>query len=168
MNGRARMSMSGQGSRAPPSHHNHQQSYRSNDQNGNYNDYDYDDRDQYDDRDRSPGGGQARERFDGRGGQQAGSRELAREPSPLPERGILVRALFDFKSSDGKGISFRIGDTIEILGQLESGWWDGVFNNQRGSVHNQPSSPNPPSSPLLAAVRPNPTGVTRVGHVTLS
>lgn len=48
------------------------------------------------------------------------------------EETIFVRALFDFQSSESSSLNFRVGDVIEILSQLESGWWDGVHEGQRG------------------------------------
>lgn len=142
MNGRARQrspsSAGGQGARPPSSSQHHSNQYRQHDRDS-YDDYSYDDRNAYNDprrradlqRERSSGQGQS-----GRaGGERHDELEERDQPSPPPERGILVRALFDFKGADGAGICFQVGDVIEILGQLESGWWDGVFNNQRGSVH---------------------------------
>jgi hypothetical protein len=48
--------------------------------------------------------------------------------------GLLVRALFDFSSTDGSSLSFRAGDLIHVYHQLETGWWDGVFDGCRGCV----------------------------------
>lgn len=48
--------------------------------------------------------------------------------------GLLVRALFDFHSTDGSSLSFRAGDLIQVYHQLETGWWDGVFDGCRGCV----------------------------------
>ncbi|CAG8458539.1 112_t:CDS:2 [Ambispora gerdemannii] len=44
----------------------------------------------------------------------------------------LVRALYDFNSSDSSSLSFRKNDIIQVLTQLESGWWDGFCNGERG------------------------------------
>ena len=74
---------------------------------------------------------QQRRRSSGRGGERR-EREEGGSPRTTTERGILVRALFDFKSSESSSLNFQVGDIIEILGQLESGWWDGVFEGERG------------------------------------
>ncbi|CAG8459456.1 56_t:CDS:2, partial [Ambispora leptoticha] len=44
----------------------------------------------------------------------------------------LVRALYDFNSNDASSLSFRKNDIIQVLTQLESGWWDGFCNGERG------------------------------------
>lgn len=43
-----------------------------------------------------------------------------------------VRALYPFQSTDRSSLCFKKGETIEVLSQLESGWWDGWSNGQRG------------------------------------
>lgn len=43
------------------------------------------------------------------------------------ERSFFVRALYSFQSSDASSLSFNKGDLIEVLTQLESGWWDGLL-----------------------------------------
>lgn len=45
---------------------------------------------------------------------------------------FFVRALFDFQGSDASSLSFRRGDIIEVLNTLESGWWDGLLDDERG------------------------------------
>lgn len=45
---------------------------------------------------------------------------------------FLVRALFDYRSTEASALNFRAGDIIDILGRLDSGWWDGVIDGQRG------------------------------------
>lgn len=45
---------------------------------------------------------------------------------------IYVRALYDYDADDHTSLSFRKGDVIQVLTQLESGWWDGVINDVRG------------------------------------
>jgi len=52
----------------------------------------------------------------------------------LPPGGMYVRALYDYDAADDTtNLSFRQGDTIQVITQLESGWWDGVMNgNRRG------------------------------------
>lgn len=42
------------------------------------------------------------------------------------------RALYDYQSTDGSSLSFYRGDIIEVLTQLESGWWDGLLGEERG------------------------------------
>lgn len=46
--------------------------------------------------------------------------------------GIYVRALYDYDADDQISLSFRQGDIIQVLTQLESGWWDGIVNGERG------------------------------------
>ncbi|KAJ1026749.1 hypothetical protein NDA16_002046 [Ustilago loliicola] len=43
---------------------------------------------------------------------------------------FFVRALYDFESNDASSLSFQKGALIEVLTQLESGWWDGLLDNQ--------------------------------------
>ena len=50
----------------------------------------------------------------------------------LPPTALYVRALYDYASDDRTSLSFRQGDTIQVLTQLASGWWDGVINDVRG------------------------------------
>lgn len=44
---------------------------------------------------------------------------------------FFVRAVYDFTPADHSSLSFKQGDIIEVLTQLESGWWDGLIG---GSV----------------------------------
>lgn len=43
-----------------------------------------------------------------------------------------VRALYDYEADDRTSLSFHEGDIIQVITQLESGWWDGVINGVRG------------------------------------
>ncbi|OZJ01532.1 hypothetical protein BZG36_05501 [Bifiguratus adelaidae] len=43
-----------------------------------------------------------------------------------------VRALYDFTSTDPSALNFYEGDVIEVLGKLDSGWWDGLCHGSRG------------------------------------
>jgi len=45
---------------------------------------------------------------------------------------LLVRALYDYNTSDTTNLSFKTGDLIRVLTQLQSGWWDGCIDNERG------------------------------------
>ena len=45
---------------------------------------------------------------------------------------LFVKALYDFNSSDSSSLSFRRDDIIQVLTRLESGWWDGLCNGERG------------------------------------
>lgn len=45
------------------------------------------------------------------------------------ERSFFVRALYDFNSTESSSLSFKKGTLIEVLTQLESGWWDGLLGN---------------------------------------
>lgn len=52
---------------------------------------------------------------------------------PVPTAGqLLVRALYDYQADDTTSLSFRQGDIIQVITQLESGWWDGVIHGVRG------------------------------------
>jgi son of sevenless-like protein len=50
------------------------------------------------------------------------------EMSPV----LFVRALYDFETNDASNLSFKTNDIIQVLMQLESGWWDGLCNGERG------------------------------------
>ncbi|KAM3422547.1 hypothetical protein BST61_g45 [Cercospora zeina] len=45
---------------------------------------------------------------------------------------LYVRALYDYEADDRTSLSFRQGDIIQVITQLESGWWDGVIHGVRG------------------------------------
>ena len=49
-----------------------------------------------------------------------------------PPPAMFVRALYNYDADDRTSLSFRQGDIIQVITQLESGWWDGVINNVRG------------------------------------
>lgn len=49
-----------------------------------------------------------------------------------PPGGMYVRALYDYDADDRTSLSFRQGDIIQVITQLDSGWWDGVINGVRG------------------------------------
>lgn len=51
--------------------------------------------------------------------------------SPEPPA-LFVRAMYDYDADDHTSLSFRRGDIIQVLNQLETGWWDGVMDNVRG------------------------------------
>ncbi|KAL2829230.1 ras guanine nucleotide exchange factor domain-containing protein [Aspergillus cavernicola] len=54
-------------------------------------------------------------------------------PSPEPAPALFVRAMYDYDADDHTSLSFRRGDIIQVLNQLDTGWWDGVINsNTRG------------------------------------
>jgi son of sevenless-like protein len=50
----------------------------------------------------------------------------------LPQPVMYVRALYDYEADDRTSLSFHEGDVIQVITQLESGWWDGVINGVRG------------------------------------
>jgi len=50
----------------------------------------------------------------------------------VPPKAMYVRALYDYEADDRTSLSFRQGDTIQVITQLESGWWDGVIHGVRG------------------------------------
>ncbi|KAI8342668.1 ras guanine nucleotide exchange factor domain-containing protein [Chlamydoabsidia padenii] len=43
-----------------------------------------------------------------------------------------VQGLYNYTSTDPASLSFNQGDIIHVLAKLESGWWDGWCNGQRG------------------------------------
>jgi len=45
---------------------------------------------------------------------------------------LYVRALYTYDADDPTSLSFRQGDIIQVITQLESGWWDGIIDNVRG------------------------------------
>jgi len=49
-----------------------------------------------------------------------------------PPGGMYVKALYDYDADDRTSLSFRQGEIIQVITQLESGWWDGVINGVRG------------------------------------
>lgn len=52
--------------------------------------------------------------------------------SVAPPGTLYVRALYDYEADDRTSLSFRQGDIIQVITQLESGWWDGVIHGVRG------------------------------------
>ena len=52
--------------------------------------------------------------------------------SIAPPGQLYVRALYDYDADDRTSLSFRQGDIIQVITQLESGWWDGVIHGVRG------------------------------------
>lgn len=52
--------------------------------------------------------------------------------SAAPPGALYVRALYDYDADDRTSLSFHEGDIIQVITQLESGWWDGVINGVRG------------------------------------
>ncbi|KAI1374620.1 ras GEF [Hypoxylon crocopeplum] len=49
-----------------------------------------------------------------------------------PPGSLYVRAQYDYEADDRTSLSFHEGDVIQVITQLESGWWDGVINGVRG------------------------------------
>lgn len=49
-----------------------------------------------------------------------------------PMGAMYVRALYDYEADDRTSLSFHEGDVIQVITQLDSGWWDGVINGVRG------------------------------------
>ncbi|RKP06027.1 SH3 domain-containing protein, partial [Thamnocephalis sphaerospora] len=45
---------------------------------------------------------------------------------------LYVRALYDYTSNDQSSLRFRRNDVIEVITQLDSGWWDGRCNGDHG------------------------------------
>lgn len=68
---------------------------------------------------------------------QSGFQNNLQDHSIVPEQtqylsAVFCRALYDYESRDASSLSFRKGDVIEVLTQLDSGWWDGLLHNERG------------------------------------
>jgi len=51
--------------------------------------------------------------------------------APSPGQ-MYVRALYDYEADDRTSLSFHQGDIIQVITQLESGWWDGIIDGVRG------------------------------------
>ena len=45
---------------------------------------------------------------------------------------IVVRALYPYHSEDTTALSFQQNDLIQVVAQLESGWWYGFCHDARG------------------------------------
>ncbi|KAF9924761.1 hypothetical protein FBU30_005311 [Linnemannia zychae] len=45
---------------------------------------------------------------------------------------VLVRAMYDFHSEDPTNLTFLRGDVIQVLAQLDSGWWAGLIDDRQG------------------------------------
>lgn len=45
---------------------------------------------------------------------------------------MFCRAIYSYDADDRTSLSFHEGDIIQVITQLESGWWDGVINGVRG------------------------------------
>ncbi|KAF9899149.1 hypothetical protein BX616_003220 [Lobosporangium transversale] len=45
---------------------------------------------------------------------------------------VLVRAMYDYESEDSTNLSFKKDDVIQVLAQLESGWWAGHCDGRQG------------------------------------
>ncbi|KAG0231882.1 hypothetical protein BGX31_005329 [Mortierella sp. GBA43] len=45
---------------------------------------------------------------------------------------VLVRAMYDYESEDATNLSFKKDDVIQVLAQLESGWWAGHCDGRQG------------------------------------
>jgi son of sevenless len=55
-----------------------------------------------------------------------------RAPSNPDTPPLIVRAVYDYTSSDTSNLSFTAGTLIRVLTQLQSGWWDGCVDGERG------------------------------------
>lgn len=72
------------------------------------------------------------------------------------------RALYDYQAADGSSLSFFHGDIIEVLTQLESGWWDGLIGEERGWF---PSNYVQPISDIEAETELGPQYAMRANEV---
>lgn len=61
----------------------------------------------------------------------SGTINRSRKPSATPAP-LIVRALYDYHSPDSTNLSFQAGTLIRVLTQLQSGWWDGCIDGERG------------------------------------
>ena len=52
----------------------------------------------------------------------------------VPVGELYVRTLYDYEADDGTSLSFRQGDIIQVVTQLETGWWYGIMNIGTDSV----------------------------------
>ncbi|EMC98066.1 hypothetical protein BAUCODRAFT_66762 [Baudoinia panamericana UAMH 10762] len=52
--------------------------------------------------------------------------------STSPREPLFVRALYSYDADDRTSLSFQQGEIIQVITQLESGWWDGVLDGVRG------------------------------------
>lgn len=81
-----------------------------------------------------------------------------------PPGAMYVRALYDYEADDRTSLSFHEGDVIQVITQLESGWWDGVINGVRGwfpsnycqTITSPDDLPDPGQNGLVAQVDDDP------------
>lgn len=45
---------------------------------------------------------------------------------------VLVRAMYDYESEDATNLTFKKDDVIQVLAQLDSGWWAGHCQGRQG------------------------------------
>ncbi|KAG1730201.1 SH3 domain-containing protein, partial [Suillus lakei] len=45
---------------------------------------------------------------------------------------LFCQALYGYQTQDASSLSFHKNEIIEVLTQLESGWWDGLLGDERG------------------------------------
>ncbi|KAI8646175.1 ras guanine nucleotide exchange factor domain-containing protein [Parasitella parasitica] len=57
---------------------------------------------------------------------------MASTTANFPKIICRVKALYAFSSSEKSSLSFEKGEFIEVLSQLDSGWWDGWCKGSRG------------------------------------
>ncbi|KAK2762933.1 hypothetical protein FQN53_007415 [Emmonsiellopsis sp. PD_33] len=62
---------------------------------------------------------------------RAAAEEVYNSPIESPPA-LYVRALYNYTADDHTSLSFRQGDIIQVLNQLDTGWWDGVMGDVRG------------------------------------
>ncbi|KAG8862412.1 hypothetical protein FRB96_001482 [Tulasnella sp. 330] len=70
--------------------------------------------------------------FTGQQDHRGQSDDRDEEPDQADLQTFFVRAIYDYQSSDASSLSFQRGALIEVLTQLESGWWDGLLGDERG------------------------------------
>ncbi|KAI8811713.1 SH3 domain-containing protein, partial [Cladochytrium replicatum] len=82
---------------------------------------------------------------------------------------LMCTALYEYSGSEMHSLSFREGDTIQVITQLDSGWWDGICNDQRGwfpsnyvtNLHSVMLGPEPPTPTEPFQQSPAPYGQWR-------
>ena len=45
---------------------------------------------------------------------------------------MIVIALYDYVPTEDSQLQFKTGDEIRVIKKDQSGWWDGILNNERG------------------------------------
>lgn len=65
---------------------------------------------------------------------------------------MYVKALYDYHADDHTSLSFRQGEIIQVITQLESGWWDGVIRGTRGWFPSNYCAVVPPTGATTSSI----------------